>query len=253
MPLALATAGCHRAAAPEPPPITVAAAADLSRAFREIGDGFEKRSGRKVVFSFGSSGLLARQIAEGAPFDLYAAANQSYVDDVVRAGACEGSTRALYARGRIVLWTRRGASVARPVTVADLASPRYARIAIANPEHAPYGRAAEQALRKAGVWEAVRPRLVYGENVQQALQFAVSGNAEVAIVALSLAVVSDGEYTPIDAALHEPLAQSLVVCRHGAASQAAGDLASYIGSPEGRAIMRRHGFALPEEQGPVSP
>ena len=256
LPLAVAAANCRRAEpasravpATVPATVTVAAAADLARAFHEVGEAFEKRSGSKVTFQFGSTGLLARQIIAGAPFDLFAAADQSFVDEVTRAGACDDATRALYARGRIVVYTKHGGSVARPTTLADLADARFVKIAIANPEHAPYGRAAEQALRHAGIWEAVRARLVYGENVQQALQFAESGNAEAAIVALSLAVTSDGESLPIDPATYPPLDQALVICRHGAAATQARELVRFINSPDGRAIMRRYGFWLPGEVG----
>ena len=229
-------------------PLRVAAAADLALAFKEVGAAFEKQSGKRVDFSFGSTGLLAKQIAEGAPFDVFAAANVSFVDDVVREGACLGETKALYARGRIVMWSKD--PWALPKDIKDLEDPKYAKVAIANPEHAPYGRAAREALTKAGSWAAVEPRAVYGENVQQTLMFARSGNAEVAIVALSLAVTSPGNYTPIDPSLHAPLDQALVVCKggsKGAKTNEARAFVDYVGSDAGRAIMRRFGFLLPGE------
>src|SRR5262245_48571546 len=194
-------------------PLRVAAASDLALAFKEVGDAFEKKSGKHVDFSFGSTGLLAKQIAEGAPFDVFAAANVSFVDDVIRDGHCFGETKSLYARGRIVLWAKD--PWALPKDVAELRDPKYAKIAIANPEHAPYGHAAREAITRAGAWSTVQPRLVYGENVQQTLMFARSGNADIAIVALSLAVTSPGNYVPIDAGLHEALDQALVACNGG--------------------------------------
>lgn len=230
--------------------IRVAAAADLALAFKEIGAAFEKETGDKTSFSFGSTGLLAKQIQEGAPFDLFAAANISFVDDVVKAGVCDGSQKSLYARGRIVVWTRKGSTVAPPKTLADLADARFAKVAIANPEHAPYGKAAQQALEKVGVWAQVKPKLVFGENVQQTLQFAQSGNVEAAIVALSLAVQSDGAWLPIDVELHQPLDQALVLCGHSPALAEAAKLSAFVGSPAGRAIMRRYGFLLPGETPP---
>lgn len=231
-------------------PLKVAAAADLAGAFKEVGDSFEKKTGQKVVFSFGSTGLLAKQIAEGAPFDVFAAANISFIDDVVRSKACLDDSKKLYARGRIVMWSKKGSP--KPSSLADLKDAKYKKIAIANPEHAPYGRAAKEALTKVGAWESVSPRLVFGENVQQTLQFAQSGNAEAAIVALSLAVSSDGEYTMIDPEMHAPLDQALVVC-HGAPEAKDGRLADaraftqFVGSDDGRAIMKRFGFLLPGE------
>lgn len=232
-------------------PLRVAAAADLALAFKEVGDAFEKESGKHVDFSFGSTGLMAKQIAEGAPFDVFAAANVSFVDDVVKAGACLGETRELYAQGRIVLWSKDPRAL--PKGVSELSDPKYTKVAIANPEHAPYGRAARQALDKVGAWASVSPRAVYGENVQQTLMFARTGNADVAIVALSLAVTSPGNYVPIDPALHEPLDQALVVCKGGGAGGKANEaraFVSFVGSPAGRGIMKKYGFLLPGESVP---
>ncbi len=233
-------------------PLRVAAAADLALAFKDIGTAFETETGTRVDFSFGSTGLLAKQIAEGAPFDVFAAANISFVDDVVREGACIGDTKALYAKGRIVLWSKD--PWALPKDISELSDPKYVKVAIANPEHAPYGKAAQEAMTRAGVWTSVKPRAVYGENVQQTLMFARSGNADVAIVALSLAVTSPGNYVPIDASLHEPLDQALVACKGGSKGAKANEARSFIafvGSEPGRVIMRRYGFLLPGETVPV--
>jgi molybdate transport system substrate-binding protein len=245
----LAVLACHRggdgSGAHQGEPLRVAAAADLALAFKEVGAAFEKESGKRVDFTFGSTGLLAKQIAEGAPFDVFAAANMSFVDDVVKDGSCLAETRALYAKGRIVVWSKD--PWALPKEIGDLRSPKYTKIAIANPSHAPYGRAAQQALTKAGVWSAIEPRAVYGENVQQTLLFARSGNADVAVVALSLAITSPGNFVPIDPALHEPLDQALVVCKGGAKTNEARAFARFVGSEAGRAIMRKYGFLLPGE------
>jgi len=232
-----------------PAPLKVAAASDLAFAFKDIGAAFEKTTGTPVTFSFGSTGLLARQIAEGAPFDVFAAANVSFADDVVKQGACFADSKALYGRGRIALWSRRGAPL--PVTLEELRDSTYVKIAIANPEHAPYGKAAKQALIKAGVWDTIQARLVFGENIQQTLQFAQSGNADVAVVALALALGSDGGFTAIDPALHEPLDQALVVCK-GEGGKArreptARQFTAFVNSDAGRAIMKRYGFLLPGE------
>lgn len=228
-------------------PLRVAAAADLARAFEEVGVAFEKATGKKTTFSFGSTGLLSKQIQEGAPFDVYAAANVSYVDELIKKGSVVADTKALYARGRIVLWTKKDAERAAPKGLSDLTETRFTKIAIANPEHAPYGKAAQQALEKAGLWQTVKPKLVYGENVQQTLQFAQTGNADAAIVALSLAVGSDGDQLTIDEALHEPIDQALAVCEGSKQKEQAKAFATYVNSKEGREILRRFGFLLPGE------
>jgi molybdate transport system substrate-binding protein len=243
----LAANGCHEA--PKERAVHVAAASDLTHAFEELGQRYTARTGEQVAFTFGSSGLLAKQIAEGAPFDLFAAANAEFVAQAVARAACDGSTKASYARGRVALWSRTGAP--RIEALADLREARFARIALAHPEHAPYGKAAKEALERAGLWSAVEPRLVYGENVRQALQFAQSGNAEVAIVALALAQrTQGGRVLVLDEASHAPLEQTLVVCNHGHNARGARAFAAFVQSPEGREVMQRHGF-LPKAESVV--
>lgn len=235
-----------------PPPhattIRIAAAADLSRAFAELGPVFERESGYAVSLSFGSTGLLAKQLREGAPYDVFAAANSTYVDEIVAAGVCDGATKLPYAQGRIALWTRRD-TVPKPSSLEDLRDPRFKRIAIANPEHAPYGQAAREALQDVELWSTLAPRLVYGENVLQALQLAETGNAEAAIVALAL--VSDDRQNPwllIAPHHHRAIDQSLVVCHVGANRSGGQAFARFVGSRAGRELMRRHGFLLPGEE-----
>jgi molybdate transport system substrate-binding protein len=237
------------------PPLRVAAASDLESAFTAVGAAYEKKTGQKVTFSFQATGLLEKQIAEGAPFDVFAAANVSFVDDAVAAGACYADSKQMYARGRVVMWVAKGDP---PATVADLADPKWQRIALANPDHAPYGKAAQQAMKSAGILDAMKAKLVFGENVRQTFQFAQSGNADVAFVALSLATdTKEGKYTPVPAELHEPIDQAIVACK-GAAAQASGApnaaqgsspraFIAYVSSPEGRAIMNQYGFVLPGE------
>ncbi|HEY2744622.1 MAG TPA: molybdate ABC transporter substrate-binding protein [Polyangia bacterium] len=231
-----------------PSSLKVAAAADLAVAFKDVGAAFHKRSGEEVVFSFGSTGLLEKQIVQGAPFDVFAAANVSFADEAVGKGACLGDSRALYARGRIVVWWRKDSTVAPPKSIAELADKRFVKVAIANPAHAPYGKAAEQALEKSGAWAAVQPKLVFGENIQQTLQFAQSGNVEAALVALSLAVVGDGSYLLVDEALHAPIDQAMVVCAKDPGRIArARAFTAFVNSPDGRRIMKKYGFLLPGE------
>jgi molybdate transport system substrate-binding protein len=162
---------------------------------------YEQETGREVSFTFGSSGQLSQQIVHGAPFEVFAAANESFVDDVLDAGQGQAETKAEYALGRIAVWTR--ADTGERASLADLAQPRFRRIAIANPEHAPYGVAAVEALRSSGLHDRVQSRLVYGENVSDALRLASSGNADVAVVALSLATVEEGgRFTEVPAGAH---------------------------------------------------
>jgi molybdate transport system substrate-binding protein len=245
--LGIVAAGCQRDAGASAP-IRVAAASDLTQAFEELGKNFEAETGRKVSFSFGSTGLLAKQIEEGAPFDLFAAANVSYVDEAIAAGACDGATKVPYARGRIAIWSRGAASQEAPKSLAELTDARFVHVAIANPEHAPYGIAAREALVATGIWEQVRARMVYGENVRQALQLAETGNAEAAIVALALVIEKkEGSWAPIDEKLHKPIEQALVSCRRGSRFEDGRAFAAYINSAAGREIMRRYGFLLPGE------
>jgi len=228
-----------------PEPLRVAAAADLTFAFKEAGEAYTKSTGTPVTFSFGSSGLLAKQIQEGAPFDVFAAASVSFAEDAVKSGACDAESMMLYATGRVVMWTKAG--IAPPPTLESLTDPKWSKIAIANPEHAPYGRAAKEAITSAGIWDKVQSRLVYGENVQQTLQFAQSGNADVAIVALSLAKASGGAFTEIDSAAHKRIDQTLVVCNGARATprDEARAFRAFVASDQGRAILRGHGFLLP--------
>ncbi len=226
--------------------VRVAAASDLAKAFEEIAKEFEARTKIKPIIDFGSSGLLAKQIEQGAPYFLYAAANKAFSEQVIKAGRCDGKTAKLYARGRVVVWTKTG--VAAPVKLDDLADPRFEKIAIANPDHAPYGVAAQQALQKSGVWPKIEDRVKLGPDVQTTMLYARQGEVDAAVVALSLAVVTDGgSFLKIDADLHEPLDQQMVVCGNGEEADAARKLAEFIDSREGREIMTRYGFLLPGE------
>ena len=222
--------------------LTVAAASDLTPAFEEISRAFEAANKTKVVFIFGSTGMLTKQIENGAPVDVFAAANVSYVDELDKNGLILSDSRAIYARGRITLWTREDSPI-RLQGIADLARPEVMRIAIANPDHAPYGLAAKQALESVGIWDRVRPKLVYGDNIRQTLQYAETGNVDVSIVALSLSVQGHGRWTLIPEELHQPIDQGLGIIKTTKNEKAARAFIAFIEGPQGQEIMKRYGFS----------
>jgi molybdate transport system substrate-binding protein len=240
------TTSCHNNKQNSPNQITVAAAADLAPAFEEAGRAFEQQHSTKVIFSFGSSGMLAKQIENGAPFDVFASANTEYVEELDRKGLIASDTKAVYARGRITLWTIKDSPL-KIEKINDLARPEVKRIAIANPEHAPYGMIAREALQNAGVWETVQPRVIYGENIRQTLQYAQTGNVDVAIVALSLSLQSGGRWVLVPEELHRPLDQMLGVIKASKREQTAREFATFINAPDGRRILRKYGLTLPNE------
>lgn len=235
----------NEASIPGESKIFVAAASDLRFAFTEIGGRFTDQTGVDVVFTFGSSGQLKEQIINGAPFDIFASANEQFVNDVVSAGRAIDETVQPYALGRIVMKTREGLAV--PRSVADIVGKQFGRIAIANPAHAPYGIAAREALIRAGVFDAVEQRLIFGENVSDTLRLVETGNVDIAIVALSLVITGSLPYQLIDDTLHQPLKQSLVVTKTGANQKDAEKFVEFLSSAEGRTTMNSYGFSLPNE------
>jgi len=240
--------GAGSSAAPAVGEITVAAASDLRLAFEELGATFEQETGTTVTFSFGSSGQLTQQIINGAPFDVFASADVAFVDEVIAAGKADGSTKATYAFGRLVVFSASTGPDA-VTTLEALTGSGVRHVAIANPDHAPYGVAAEQALRSAGVYDAVRPKLVLGENVSDTLRLATTGNADAAIVAVSLVKTSDtGTWALVDETLHDALEQALVVTGvDPAKADVSRAFVAHVDSPAGRRVMEHHGFVLPDE------
>ena len=229
----------------------VAAASNMQFALQEIAARYQKESGHSLRLIFGSSGNLYRQISQGAPFQLFLSADEAYVQQLAAAGKTldEG---VLYGLGRIALMAPKGSSLTlggelQGLTAA-LAEGQIKKFAIANPEHAPYGRAAEQALQHAGLWDALQGKLVLGENIAQAAQFATSGNAQGGIVAYSLAlapgVAERGEFVLIPSAWHQPLRQRMVLLKGVSASAQA--FYQYLQQPAARAIMTKYGFDMPE-------
>lgn len=248
--LALTATGSSGSRAEEPP--LVAAASDLQFALAEAAAAFEKETGLAVRLAFGSSGNFVRQIHQGAPFQLFLSADEDYVLQLAEAGLTRDEG-VLYALGRIVIIAPPGSAVVPDAGLdglrAALAQGRVTKFAIANPEHAPYGRRAEEALRHAGLWDEIKDRLVLGENVSQAAQFALSGSTAGGIVAYSLAlspkIAGKARFALIPQDRHAPLSQRMVLLKD------AGDTAlrfySYLQQPSARAILKRYGFALPGE------
>jgi molybdate transport system substrate-binding protein len=248
--LALLAGGCAPSGAASPSgsgamggSLTISAASDLALALEEIVPLFEQETGIGVSVNLGSTGQLVQQIAAGAPVDLLLAADAQSVDELEREQLVVPGTRRVYGTGRLVLWTRSDADL-HPKVLQDLLDPRVRRVAIANPDHAPYGRAARQALESLGLWEQVRPKLVTAEGVRQALQYGESGNADVSLAALSLTRGSGGEWQLIPAELHRPLQQTLVVIADTDREQEARAFASFLLEGKGREVLDVYGFFL---------
>jgi molybdate transport system substrate-binding protein len=241
--LLIFASACRNTTAPAAAEITVAAASDLTPAFEEIGREFQAMHGTKVVYVFGSTGLLTRQVENGAPFDVFAAANVGFIDQLEQKGFIVPGTKRIYGRGRITLWTTANSPL-KIEKIEDLVSADVHRIAIANPDHAPYGQAAREALENAGIWEAVRSKLVYGDNIRQTLQYAETGNVEVAIVALSLSVQSKGRWVLVPEELHKPLDQGMGVIKGTKNEAAARAFSNFVNGEKGREIMKKYGFSF---------
>ncbi len=233
-----------------PVTLTVSAAADLNYVFPEIGKLWEQKTGHTVSFNLGSTGQLAQQIERGAPVDLFAAANKTFVEALDEQGLVFSETKALYGVGRLTLWQREDS----PLEINDLQAltqPAIKRIAIANPDHAPYGVAAREALQSAGIWDELQPKLILGENIKQTQQYAETGNVDVAIAALSISVERPGKWTLIPAELHNPLEQMLAVPQRAPHPEVAQQFAAFINGEKGRPLMQKYGFVLPGED-PIS-
>lgn len=226
-------------------PLLVAAAASLEAAFTEIGAAYEAETGRPVDFVFGSSGNLTTQIENGAPFDVFASADEGFVDRLASQDLILHDTQVIYAQGRLVLVVNQDNGL-EIVTIDDLADPGVLRVAIANPELAPYGAAARQALQRSGLWEAVAPKIVQGANVRQALQYVQTGDAPVGLTALSIADVPEVTHSLVDAKLYEPLNQALATVASTGQETAAREFAAYVLGSAGQSILTAHGFTIPE-------
>lgn len=236
-------------------PLRIAAASDLTAVMQRLGPAFEKQYGVPVTISLGSSGNFFAQIQNGAPFDLFLSADKSYPEKLEQAGFTEPGTLVSYARGQLVLWISKKANPNLPAgrqalngDLDALAGPSVKKIAIANPEHAPYGRAAVVALEHYKVYEKLKPKIVLGENISQTAQFAQSGNAEAAFLALSLALTvpmqQAGAYLLLPQDSYPPLDQAGVVLRSSSSKATARDFLEFLTSAQAQAIFRESGFEV---------
>lgn len=247
--LSLAAGATSAQSQAQPAPI-VAAASDLKFAITDIASRFEADTGLKVTLNFGSSGNFARQIQQGAPFDVFMSADEDFVYKLADAGLTR-DRGALYAIGRIVLYAPKGSALRLDPQLAGVraALGSVRKFAIANPEHAPYGRAAQQALQKLQLWSSIQPKLVLGENIAQTAQFITTGSAEAGIIALSLALAPElarqGDYALIPETLHEPLRQRMVLTQRS--GETAARFFRYLQEPAARAVLKQYGFVLPGE------
>ncbi len=231
-------------------PVLVAAASSLRFAMADLASTFTRSSGVRLNVSFGSSGNFSRQIRQGAPHQIFFSADERYVEDLVKADLTRGEGD-VYATGRIVLFIPAGSPIAgQPGLEAlgrSLAGKAVKRFAVANPDHAPYGRAAREALQSAGLWEEIKARIVMGENVSQAAQFATSGSTDGGIFAYSIAksavVGGKGRYVLLSETLHTPIRQRMVLLKRS--GEAAAAFYTFMKGSAARAILGRHGFSLP--------
>jgi len=232
-----------------PPALSVAAASNLVHALDALNAEFEKtHPDVAVTTATGASGSLVAQIAHGAPYDILLSADRSSPQALIKAGQAEARSLSVFAVGRLVLWTTK-----EGVDVSDIAaavrSPRVGKLAMANPETAPYGRAAEQALKALGVWEDAKPKIVVGENISQAAQFVETGNADAGFVALSIVVSPTlrgrGRWAAVPANLHEALEQCAVITARGAENPEAERYAAFLHGAAARTILEAFGYGIP--------
>jgi molybdate transport system substrate-binding protein len=230
--------------------LNVAAASDLSFAMKELAVSYEKQTGTAVKVTLGSSGNFFTQIQNGAPFDLFFAADIDYPKKLEAAGFGEPGTLYQYATGKIVIWVPADSKLDVSKGLGLLTDPSVRKIAIANPKHAPYGRAAVAAMTKQGIYEKISDKLVFGENISQTAQFVESGNADVGIIALSLALApamaDKGKYYEVPQDLYPPLDQGAIVVKASQKKDQAKQFLAYLKTPESIALLQRYGFKLAE-------
>jgi molybdate transport system substrate-binding protein len=242
--VALFAAGSGKAQPASAPKLTVAAAANLTDVFEQVGRAFTAQTGVPVVFSYGATAQLAQQIDNGAPFDLFAAADTEHVDALVTSRKLTGDSRAVYALGQLALWIP-GSEKSGVRELKDLTAPAVRFVAVAQPDLAPYGQASIEALKNARLWDAVQPKVVYGNTINQAKQLAASGNADAAFTAYSLVLHEKGTVVKVDSRLYHPIAQALAIVAASDRGKEAQQFRAFLLGAAGRAILRDSGYLLP--------
>jgi len=231
--------------------LTVAAAADLQFAMKDLSARFEKRTGIKVRTTYGSSGNFATQIESGAPFDIFFSADLQYPEKLAKDGFAVPDTLYRYAIGRLVLWVPNGSKIDVDKGPAVLTDPNIHKIAIANPQHAPYGRAAVAALKSAGIYDKIEAKFVLGEGISQTAQFVESGNADAGLIALSLAISptmkTRGRYVEVPQKAYPPIEQAAIVVKASKQGQAAAKFLAFLKTEEARGVLRSFGFSDPQK------
>ena len=231
--------------------ITVASAADLQFAMQDIASRFQQKTGIMVKVSYGSSGNFFQQLQNGAPFDLFFSANLDYANKLQTAGLVEPGSYYEYATGKIVLWTTNNSRINLDSGLKALLDPSIKKIAVANPQHAPYGQAAVAALQKENVYDKVKDKLVLGENISQAASFVVSGAADIGIVALSLALSPNmkdkGHYAGVPSDDYPAIEQACIILRSSKSKEAAKQFLSFVKTPAMGDLLRSYGFEVPSE------
>tara|TARA_R110002096_G_scaffold77896_8_gene183375 strand:+ start:12494 stop:13246 length:753 start_codon:yes stop_codon:yes gene_type:complete len=222
--------------------LQVAAASSLAGAFQALGDAYTAKTGTKISLILSSSGKLQQQIREGAPYDVFASANLSYLHDLETSGDIAKSSIRIYAEGRLAIWTK---SSDAPADLAALGDSKYEHIAIANPEHAPYGTAAREALQSIGLWDKIESRVVRGSSVRQAMQYVESGNAEVGVIAHSLALHGGGSFSLVPSSMHKPLQQGIGIVAKTKKTTEAQSFLDFLASDEGAKILLPFGLSAP--------
>ena len=237
--------GCSSRPASEPAAkLTVAAAANLTDVFGKIGSAFKAKTGIEVIFSYGSTAELTQQIENGAPFDLFAAADTEHVDSLVSAKKLTADSRALYALGQLALWIPSGEENGVRY-LKDLTEPQIRFIAVAQPELAPYGRAAVETIKNAHLWERLQPKIVYANSISMATQMAATGNADATFTAYSLVLHDKGIIVRVDPHLYRPIEQALAIVASSPRIEEAQQFRAFLLGAEGRMILSNSGYLLP--------
>lgn len=225
----------------EAPSVLVAASANLNRAMPQLVEAFEEETGIQTVVSLGSTANLTQQIEHGAPFDVFLSADSAHIDRLIASRFAESDSRYIYARGLLALWTLSNSPIELRGPEA-LLDPGVRFVSIANPGFAPYGAAAFEVLERLGYDELLTDKIVYAQSISMAHQYAASGNADIAITALSLAVDSDGTWTEVDRSLYSPIEQTLAVLSHAPHADSAHAFAAFIAGAEAQAVLGRFGY-----------